>query len=404
MLGVLEISNYLFNPYAVPVFVSGMFVLLVGARIFFINDRSLENITFTIFCLSVSFWLLGLSFSYSSVSKEVATFWNDYVVLFGVTLIPSTITFFIIVYNRLFPRYKVFIFLSFLFGLFFYYAGLHIDSFHIEMKETYFGWYHFYSGWLCYLFLLYFVITCSFAVCVFGKYVVFLAKTVKREQGKIVFTAMLIAFLSALDFFTSFGFDYYPFGYFPILMFVTIVYFSFFNPKIVPFKPSLEADMIMQTLIDMIIVVGKNGKIKFMNKPALKLLKYKLVEVEDLEFYHLFQDSKLTFESLLSENVFNQTLIAKDNEVISCNIITSLIKTAKGELNGVILVAKDIRAIEKQIADLKKKNDNLIKAKVELNNKVMELEKFETITSGRQMRLDDLRKEVMLLKKEKGVK
>ena len=80
-------------------------------------------------------------------------------------------------------------------------------------------------------------------------------------------------------------------------------------------------------------------------------------------------------------------------EVIPTTLNASALRDADGKVIGAIGILRDMRAYEKVVRDLEA-------SKAELQEKILDLEKFEEVVVGRELKMIALEKEIENLKRE----
>src|SRR2546422_572385 len=80
-------------------------------------------------------------------------------------------------------------------------------------------------------------------------------------------------------------------------------------------------------------------------------------------------------------------------EVIPTTLNASALRDADGKVIGAIGILRDMRAYEKVVRDLEE-------SKAELQEKILDLEKFEEVVVGRELKMIALEKEVEKLQRE----
>ena len=80
-------------------------------------------------------------------------------------------------------------------------------------------------------------------------------------------------------------------------------------------------------------------------------------------------------------------------EVIPTTLNASALRDSDGKVIGAIGILRDMRAYERVVADLEK-------SKLELQEKILELEKFEEVVVGRELKMIALEKELEKLREE----
>src|SRR5436853_3557625 len=80
-------------------------------------------------------------------------------------------------------------------------------------------------------------------------------------------------------------------------------------------------------------------------------------------------------------------------EVIPTTLNASALRDADGKVIGAIGILRDMRAYEKVVRDLEE-------SKAELQEKILDLEKFEEVVVGRELKMIALEKEIEKLQRE----
>ena len=80
-------------------------------------------------------------------------------------------------------------------------------------------------------------------------------------------------------------------------------------------------------------------------------------------------------------------------EVISTTLKASALRDTDGRVIGAIGILRDMRAYEKVVRDLQE-------SKAELQEKILDLEKFEEVVVGRELKMIALEKEIETFKRE----
>jgi PAS domain S-box-containing protein len=81
------------------------------------------------------------------------------------------------------------------------------------------------------------------------------------------------------------------------------------------------------------------------------------------------------------------------HEVIPTTLNASALRDTNGKVIGAIGILRDMRAYEKVVNDLQE-------SKAELQEKILDLEKFEEVVVGRELKMIALEKEIENLKRE----
>ena len=172
-------------------------------------------------------------------------------------------------------------------------------------------------------------------------------------------------------------------------------------------------DNILKSMIDTLIVVDPQAKIKSVNQATCDLLGYKEEEIigkdvslifteeeeeEEEEEERIFRGTR--FQRLLKEgSIMNYALTyrTKAGEAIPVSLSGRAMRDKEDKLVGIVGVARDMREINKLIKELED-------SKAKLQERLDDLERFRKATVDREFRMEELRKTIEELKARLGEK
>jgi PAS domain S-box-containing protein len=166
-------------------------------------------------------------------------------------------------------------------------------------------------------------------------------------------------------------------------------------------KPGLVADIIIANAPDPLFVSDLAGKILQANDAVSQLLGFRQDEVLEQSLSRFISPEETReFVAALREVVERGvTRNARLNprsvsgEVIPTSLNASALRDPDGKVIGAIGVLRDIRAYEQVVHDLER-------SKSDLQEKILDLEKFEEVVVGRELKMIALEKEVEALRVE----
>ncbi len=164
---------------------------------------------------------------------------------------------------------------------------------------------------------------------------------------------------------------------------------------------TLDADIIIANAPDPVFVSDLEGKILQANDAVSQLLGFQPDEVLEQSLSRFISPEETReFLAALDEVVeHGATRNARLNprsasgEVISTSLNASALRDAAGKVIGAIGILRDMRAYEQAVMDLQE-------SKAELQEKILDLEKFEEVVVGRELKMIALEKEIENLKKD----
>ncbi len=167
---------------------------------------------------------------------------------------------------------------------------------------------------------------------------------------------------------------------------------------------SQEADIIIANAPDPVFVSDLEGKILRANDAVSQLLGFREDEVLEQSLSRfLSPEETREFMAALREVVERGvTRNARLNprcasgEVIPTTLNASALRDPAGNVIGAIGILRDMREYEQVVRDLEK-------SKIELQERILDLEKFEEVVVGRELKMIALEREIeSLRKKSKG--
>jgi PAS domain S-box-containing protein len=166
-------------------------------------------------------------------------------------------------------------------------------------------------------------------------------------------------------------------------------------------KARAYAESLIKNAPDPVFVSDLEGKILEANDAVSELLGFRRDEVVEQSLSRFIsEDETREFTAALREVVErgvtrNARLNprAATGEVIPTSLNASALRDTEGNVIGAIGVLRDMRAYEAVVRDLEE-------SKTELQGKILDLEKFEEVVVGRELKMIALEKELENLQRE----
>src|SRR5258707_526414 len=164
---------------------------------------------------------------------------------------------------------------------------------------------------------------------------------------------------------------------------------------------SLDADIIIKNAPDPVFVSDLEGKILSANDAVYELLGFRTDEVLEQSLSRFISPEETreftaALREVIERGVIRNTRLnprSASGEVIPTSLNASALRDADGRVIGAIGILRDMRAYEKVVRDLQE-------SKAELQEKILDLEKFEEVVVGRERKMIALEKEIENLKRE----
>ncbi|MGB2631245.1 MAG: ATP-binding protein [Candidatus Omnitrophota bacterium] len=146
------------------------------------------------------------------------------------------------------------------------------------------------------------------------------------------------------------------------------------------------AENIIKSMTDALIVLDPSGSISSINKATLDLLKYEKEEMIGKKISELFSPHTvaklelegrglLDFVQRYPQELYEMTFITKGGERIPILFSASIMRNKKGELDGLLGVAKDITKMRASEEELKRLNEQLRRNEQAVLNILADLKK-----------------------------
>ena len=166
-------------------------------------------------------------------------------------------------------------------------------------------------------------------------------------------------------------------------------------------KARALADSLIKNAPDPIFVSDLEGKILSANDAVYELLGFRPDEVLEQSLSRFISPEETREFLAALEEVINRgtTRNARlnprtaSNEVIPTTLNASALRDTDGKAIGAIGILRDMRAYEKVLQDLQE-------SKSELQEKILDLEKFEEVVVGRELKMIALEREIDNLKRD----
>lgn len=312
--GILSAANYMFNPWALPVFTVGLLVLAEGLFVYFKGKTRLVNRIYFFWLISVVLWLWGFGLVQVSRSPVTALFWYRHVALLGVAFISyGSYLFSLSWLVSDFSGRKASLTLFFLLFLGFYAGSFLGDHFVKEMRLYFWGYYPFF-GILgrCFLFIWtgFFLATLRNLFLAHKK-----SEGLRKRHVLYLIFIIPVAYVGAVDFIPIvFGTRLYPFGYIPV--FITVTYMGYI---IIRYR-FMEIDTVIHRTVLWLLTSGlvliPIGVLLYFIRPWLNSLSLSQLTVAVTAFFfcylyyyhriqpridHLFRHRKYDYQTILGK-------------------------------------------------------------------------------------------------------
>jgi PAS domain S-box-containing protein len=166
-------------------------------------------------------------------------------------------------------------------------------------------------------------------------------------------------------------------------------------------KARAYAESLIKNAPDPVFVSDLEGKILQANDAVSELLGFRPDELVEQSLSRFINPAELreftaALREVVERGVTRNALLhprTASDEVIPTTLNASALRDPTGNVIGAIGILRDMRAYEKVVRDLEQ-------SKAELQEKILDLEKFEEVVVGRELKMIALEKEVETLQRE----
>ena len=175
-----------------------------------------------------------------------------------------------------------------------------------------------------------------------------------------------------------------------------LISYAIWRYRLFNLTPATSAEAILSTMPSSLILIDSENKIQIINDATMALLGYEQKQLigESIECIFKGDSSRIlqkdAYNELLTKKHINKvetTITSKDGRTIPVELSTSLMNGKDGKLIGTIYIFRDITKQNKSNAEI----DNKSK---ELQSKVGELERFNKLIIGRELRMIELKSKI----------
>jgi PAS domain S-box-containing protein len=166
-------------------------------------------------------------------------------------------------------------------------------------------------------------------------------------------------------------------------------------------KARAYAESLIKNAPDPVFVSDLEGKILQANDAVSELLGFQPDELLEQSLSRFISPAELreftaALREVVERGVTRNALLhprTASDEVIPTTLNASALRDPTGKVIGAIGILRDMRSYEKVVRDLEQ-------SKAELQEKILDLEKFEEVVVGRELKMIALEKEVETLQRE----
>ena len=343
---------YSLSPLALCSFLTVGLTLVFACWGLSLNPRARTNQSFFLMGFHAVVWNLGIGLMLCSRDPVVAERWYRFS-YFGVVFISPGVYFFSSTVTRHFSRNRHKILLAYALALLFGLEGALGKSTITGMWAYPWGFYPRY-GPLSPVFLAFFLFLMAGSFRALFRRLHSVQSGIEQSQVKVLMFAFSIAYLGAWDFLPCFGIPVYPVGFFAIIIYVSLIFWSVYRYQFLNPSPESLARKVLATIADSIIVLDRDGFIRMVNPKAEQLLGQTARALLQRNFSDFVDPQSVDTAQALVRNlaarradVESGVVSLRDKEgrsvPTSCNL--SAIRDWTGRVLGFVLACRDLKEI-----------------------------------------------------------
>lgn len=262
-------SAYFLNFYAVPPFISAVFLLTLAIVVLIREKMSPVSLTFALLVMSGVIWLGSYAGILSAREEAVAVYWIR-VENAGVVLIPTFFLFFALVLAQKLYRYRVLLWGGFSISYFYLVVTSCTNAFVAGAHDYPWGYFTRY-GPLAAPFFAFFAAMMAAALYVLREEYGYAQSLVRQQRFRQILRACFLVQLSLVDVLAAFGFRVYPFGYIFVLVFVVLMTRVIMTCRFTDITPAFAAPEIIFAMTEGLLVLDREGLVRIANPAFCRL-------------------------------------------------------------------------------------------------------------------------------------
>lgn len=345
----------------------------MAAKVYYEDKKNLANRFFALACLSVSAAALVEFMLTQMKSPEDTLFWVRMKLVSFFTL-PLLLHYILAYTGSKWLRSKITYLIIYLPAVF-----MAVNHYYfIEADPVRPFWGYSYHGRYFYLELFrYFWLSLESIALIYFCFSYSLKPTTKNKlQSRYMSYTFLAALLLTIFIYASAGVLKHPIPEFVTVITSIPLYFILVylmnRFKLFVLNPNIAAPNIIDTMTDAFLLADPDGLIVCMNPAARELLGYEDKELAGQSLTKILQDATAKNE-LMPQTIrgnlsagFETRFLTKQGRAVPVSLSTSLLKDGRGEVAGVVIIARDISRLKQTEETLMRQSKDLARSNLEL--------------------------------------
>jgi PAS domain S-box-containing protein len=377
--GFFSLSNFTFNPHAVPPLLTAFAVLLLGTIVVVREKRSRVSLLYLIYTVAVFAWLFSASTALLLSSEARAFEWMK-VASAGVMMIPAALYHFTVAVLGLEKAKRKVVWFVWLVSAIFLAVSL--------LTNVMFDRFYHYS-WGIYLkfrppaflfILFFFAMTIGTLHLYWTEYRKSDRNTTRHRRAREFLAAFGIGYLGTLDFLPALGVPSYPIASVPMICMLILVSRAIWRYRLVDITPAFAAREIIDTMNDALIVVDPDRIVRLVNQATCGLLacqEQDLVGKRPVDGMPACRQLAEQIESIVGKSTVRHVEVEcslQDGAFRTFSMSASVMRNREGEPLATVCLLNDIT--DRRLAE--KERERLIEQLQEANEKLQSIDKVKT--------------------------
>jgi len=243
----------LLNPYSIPPALSSLAVIGLGIFVIIKNPRVRLNQIFALLCLSTTVWLSFYTVSYNfNKSNWFVLQWYR-ISYCGIAFIAITYFHYLTTFLKIHWA-KRWAFFNYIYGIIISIFILFTNKIVAGLYQFSWGSYPKAGSWHPY-FLFYFLLLIIISnILLLQKVIQNQTSSIEANQNKYVLSGLFIFSFASFDFIPNYGVKFYPFGYLPTTIFITIITYAIVKHQLMDINIVIRRGLIYSLLITFITI------------------------------------------------------------------------------------------------------------------------------------------------------
>ena len=340
------------NIFAFVSLLSGVIIFSLGNYVIYKNKNRPINLIFMLFCILAGYLSYAESMLRQAADIETAYFWHKMMAIWPFSI--SLLFHFILIFTekkRFFKNKPASYSLIYIPPLVISLLNLPAGLITGDPVREYWGWtYTIPNNSIVYIVILWATVLSFFSFYMCLRYYFRVTDSRKKRQVKYVFTGFLIFVVVnfvAAGMFPLLKIRVPESGNFANVLLSIFIVYAIRKYRLFTLTPETAAQNIISTMTDHLVLVNPDGKIASVNQSLLKHLGYKKNELIDKTTDTIFAEGEQdtifnTAELNKTESAAEMFFKTKSGMSIPVSISRSIMIDESGNLQGIILIARDI--------------------------------------------------------------